>query len=150
MLAAMKRLVALHNEVVAGGWVAAGSAGPVHEAAGRTLGIVGLGNIGKKVARRAQALDMRVVYHDIVRLTEAEEDALGVRYAGLDELLRAASVVSLHVPLDGSTRHLVGARELALMRQDAVLVNTCRGPVVDEAALHAALASGRLAGAASM
>ena len=147
MLAVMKRVVRLHNEVVAGRWLAAGSAGPVHEAAGRILGIIGLGNIGKKVARRAQALDMRIVYQDIVRLTEAEEDVLGVRYAGLDELLRRADVVSLHVPLDGSTRHLLGARELSLMRPDAILVNTCRGPVVDEAALHAALAGGRLAGA---
>jgi phosphoglycerate dehydrogenase-like enzyme len=147
ILAVMKRLVALHNNVVAGRWLAAGSAGPVHEAAGGILGIVGLGNIGKKVARRGAALDMRIVYHDIARLTEAEEDALGVRYAGLDELLRQANVVSLHVPLDASTRHLIGARELALMRPDAILINTCRGPVVDEAALHAALVSGRLAGA---
>jgi phosphoglycerate dehydrogenase-like enzyme len=147
MLAVMKRLVHLHNDVIAGRWLAAAGAGPIHEAAGRTLGIVGLGNIGKKVARRASALDMRIVYHDVVRLTEFEEDALGVRYAALDELLRESDVVSLHVPLDGSTRHLVGARELALMRPGAILVNTCRGPVVDETALHDALTRGPLAGA---
>jgi phosphoglycerate dehydrogenase-like enzyme len=147
MLAVMKRLVHLHNDVIAGRWLAAAGAGPIHEAAGRTLGIVGLGNIGKKVARRALALDMRIVYHDVVRLTEFEEDALGVRYAALDELLRESNVVSLHVPLDGSTRHLVGARELALMRPGAILVNTCRGPVVDETALHDALTRGPLAGA---
>jgi phosphoglycerate dehydrogenase-like enzyme len=148
MLAVMKRLVHLHNDVVAGRWLVAAGAGPMHEAAGRTLGIVGLGNIGKKVARRASAaLDMRIIYNDVVRLTEEEEDALGVRYAGLDELLGKASVVSLHVPLDASTRHLIGARELALMRPGAIVVNTCRGPVVDETALHQALASGRLAGA---
>jgi phosphoglycerate dehydrogenase-like enzyme len=147
MLAVMKRLVHLHNDVIAGRWLAAAGAGPIHEAAGRTLGIVGLGNIGKKVARRASALDMRIVYHDVLRLTEFEEDALGVRYAALDELLRESDVVSLHVPLDGSTRHLVGARELALMRPGAILVNTCRGPVVDETALHDALTRGPLAGA---
>jgi phosphoglycerate dehydrogenase-like enzyme len=147
ILAVLKRLVRLHNDVVAGSWRTAGGAAPIHELAGRTLGIIGLGNIGKKVAMLAAAFDVRIIYHDIARLSEAEEDALGVRYARLDELFRESDVISLHVPLDTSTRHLVGARELALMRRDAIIVNTSRGPVIDEVALHAALASGRLAGA---
>ncbi|HEU5322192.1 MAG TPA: 2-hydroxyacid dehydrogenase, partial [Methylomirabilota bacterium] len=147
-LAVLKRLVRFHNDVVAGRWRVGGSGEPgVYELAGRTLGIVGLGNIGRKVARRAAAFDMRVQYHDVARLAEDAEDALGVRFVLLDELLRSSDVVSLHVPLDDSTRHLLGARELALMKPDAVLINTCRGPVVDEAALYEALAGGRLAGA---
>jgi phosphoglycerate dehydrogenase-like enzyme len=108
---------------------------------------VGLGNIGKKVARRAAAFDMTVQYYDIARLTEAEEDALGVRFVLLPELLRSSDVVSLHVPLDDSTRHLMGAAQFAQMKPGAILINTCRGPVVDEAALYTALTQGQVAAA---
>jgi phosphoglycerate dehydrogenase-like enzyme len=148
MLAVLKRLVRFHNDVVAGRW-RVGDLGEVrvHELCGKTLGIVGLGNIGKKVARRAAAFDMSVQYYDIARLTEDQEDALGARFVLFDELLRTSDVVSLHVPLDDTTRNLLGARELGLMKPSAILVNTCRGPVVDEAALHRALAEGRIAGA---
>src|SRR6185436_14385836 len=109
-----------------------------YEMGNRTLGIVGLGNIGKKVARRAQAFDTRVQYYDIRRLSEAEEDALGVRFVLFDELLRTSDIVSLHVPLDDSTRNLIGARELGLMK---------RGAVIDEAALFDALKNNRISGA---
>jgi phosphoglycerate dehydrogenase-like enzyme len=148
MLAVLKRLVRLHNDVVAGRWRASdlGDA-RVYELAGKTLGIVGLGNIGRKVARRAAAFDMDVRYYDVKRLTEDEEDALGVRFALFTELLRAADVVSLHVPLDDTTRRMLGAREFALMKPTAILVNTCRGPVVDEDALHRALTEGQIAAA---
>jgi phosphoglycerate dehydrogenase-like enzyme len=147
MLAVLKKLVRFHNDVVAGKWRVGNMAEGVYELAGKTLGIVGLGNIGKKVARRATAFDMRVQYYDIARLTEEQEDALGVRFVLLGELLRTSDVVSLHVPLDDTTRGMVGARELALMKPSAILVNTCRGPVVDEAALHRALTQGQIAGA---
>jgi phosphoglycerate dehydrogenase-like enzyme len=147
-LAVLKRLVRFHIDVVAGKWRVGNLAeGRVYELAGKTLGIVGLGNIGKKVARRAAAFDVRTQYYDIARLTEEGEDALDVRFVLLDELLRTSDVVSLHVPLDDSTRHLIGARELALMKPSAILINTCRGPVVDEAALHRALTGGQIAAA---
>jgi len=148
MLAVLKRLVRLHNDVIAGKWRVGNFAETrVYELAGKTLGIVGLGNIGKKVARRAAAFDMDIQYHDIARLTEDQEDALGVRFVLLDELLRTSDVVSLHVPLDDTTRNLLGAREFAMMKASAILINTCRGPVVDEAALHRALLDGQIAGA---
>jgi len=148
ILAVLKRVVRFHNDVVAGKWrVGCFDDQRVYELSRKTLGIVGLGNIGKKVARRAGAFDMVVQYYDIARLTEAEEDALGVRFVLLPELLRTSDVVSLHVPLDDSTRHLLGAREFAQMKPGAILINTCRGPVMDEAALHAALKSGQVAGA---
>ncbi len=148
MLAVSKRLVHLHNDVVAGKWRASDLAeARVHELAGKTLGIVGLGNIGKKVARRAAAFDVDVRYYDIKRLTEDEEDALGVRFVLFTELLRGADVVSLHVPLDDTTRRMLGAREFAMMKPTAVLINTCRGPVVDEDALYRALTEGRIAAA---
>ena len=148
ILAVLKRLVRFHNDVVAGKWRLGNPGEPgVYELAGKTLGIVGLGNIGKKVARRAAAFDMRVRYYDIVRLTEDQEDALGVGFVLLGELLRTSDVVSLHVPLDESTRNLLGPREFAMMKPTAILVNTCRGPVVDEDALYQALRGGQIAGA---
>ena len=148
MLAVLKKLVYHHNNVSAGTWRAADFASiRTYEVEGKRLGIVGLGNIGKKVARRVQGFDMDVVYHDIVRLSEDQEDALGVRFVLLDELLRTSDVVTLHVPLNDVTRGMVSTRELALMKRTAVLINTCRGPVVDENALHQALTSGTIAGA---
>ena len=133
-LAASRQLVRQHRTVAAGNW--RGHSTPrLHEMRGRTLGIVGLGTIGKKTARLALAFGMSVIYYDIERLTEDREDALGVRFRLLRELLREADIVSLHVPLNASTRHLIGAGELALMKPSSILVNTSRGPVVDEAAL---------------
>jgi glyoxylate reductase/D-3-phosphoglycerate dehydrogenase len=146
MLAVSRRLIWQHASVAAGRW--RGNATPrVHELHGKVLGIVGLGTIGKKTARLAAGFGMKVHYYDIARLREDQEDALGVRFRLLRELLRTSDVVSLHVPLNASTRHMLGAAELALMQPTAILVNTARGPVIDEAALHKALASGALAGA---
>ncbi len=146
MLAVCRRLPLQHANVGGGRW--RGNEPPrVHELRGRTLGIVGLGTIGKKTARLARAFGMTVQYYDVARLTEDAEDAIGVRFRLLGELLRSADIVSLHVPLNPTTRHLVGAREIALLKPTAVLVNTSRGPVVDEAALTEALREGRIAGA---
>jgi len=148
ILSVYKRLAWMHNNVVAGKW-RVGDLGEqrVYEFAGKTLGIVGLGTIGKKVARRAKGFDVQILYYDIVRLTEDQEDALGVRFALLPELLRTADVVSLHVPLYDATRNMMGAREFATMKDSAILINTCRGPVVDEEALYQALTTGQIAGA---
>src|SRR6058998_438253 len=145
MLAVLKRLVVFHNDVVSGKWRVGNHVDSrVFELHGKTLGIVGLGNIGKKVARLAHAFDMNIQYYDIARLTEDQEDALGVRFVLFTELLRTSDIVTLHVPLDASTRNLIGARELAMMQKSAILVNTCRGPVVDENALYRALTEGQI------
>ena len=148
ILAVLKRLAWQHANVVAGKWrIGDLSENRLYEVEGKTLGIVGLGTIGKKVARRAHGFGMPVIYYDIARLTEDQEDALDVRFVLLDELLREADVVSLHVPLNASTRNMMSTRQFGLMRPSAVLINTCRGPVVDEAALNLALVSGQIAGA---
>jgi phosphoglycerate dehydrogenase-like enzyme len=148
MLAVTKRLVYHHNNVVAGKWrVGDLSDVRVYELAGRRLGIVGLGNIGKKVARRAQAFDMDVRYYDVVRLTEDQEDALGVRFMLFNELLQTSDIVTLHVPLNETTRKMMGAREFATMKPTAFFINTCRGPVVDETALQHALTSKQIVAA---
>jgi len=148
MLAVYRKLSWHHANVVTGKWrVGDFASHRLYELEGKTLGIVGLGTIGKKVARRAAAFGLRIQYYDIVRLPEDAEDALGVRFALFPELLRTSDIVSLHVPLNKVTRNLIGARELGLMQPSAVLINTCRGPVVDETALHAALTGGRIAAA---
>src|SRR5213594_478278 len=148
MLAVTKKLVWQHNNVVAGKWrVGDFATTRLSELSGKTLGIVGLGNIGKKVARRALGFDMHVQYYDIVRLAEDAEDALGVRFVLFQEMVRTSDVVSLHVPLTDRTRRMMGEREFSLMKPGAILINTCRGPVVDEPALHKALTTGKLAGA---
>ena len=115
---------------------------------GKTLGIVGLGAIGRATARRARGFGMSVLYSARRRAEPAVEEELGAELLPLDELLGASDVVSLHLPLSGETRHLIDARRLTLMKDDAYLVNTARGPIVDEPALADALRRGRLAGAA--
>ncbi|QUH01591.1 D-glycerate dehydrogenase [Saccharopolyspora erythraea] len=115
---------------------------------GKTLGIVGLGEIGQAVARRARAFGMRIAYTGRRRAAAEVETELDARYLAQDDLLRESDVVSLHCPLTEQTRHLIGERALGLMKPSAVLVNTSRGPVVDEPALATALHEGRIAGAA--
>jgi glyoxylate reductase len=114
---------------------------------GKTLGIVGLGQIGTAVARRARAFGMEVVYTRRHRADPALEAELAADFLALDDLLAACDVVSLHCPLTSETRHLIDARRLRLMRPGAFLVNTTRGPVVDEGALVEALLDGVIAGA---
>jgi glyoxylate reductase/D-3-phosphoglycerate dehydrogenase len=146
MLAVSRRLITQHRNVTAGRWQ--GNAPPtLHELRDKVLGIVGLGTIGKKVARLALAFGMVVHYYDIARLSEAEEDALGVRFRLLPEILRGSDILSLHVPLNESTRAMIGAGELAVMKPSAIIVNTSRGPVIDEKALTAVVAAGKLFGA---
>jgi glyoxylate reductase len=106
---------------------------------GATLGLVGVGRIGGAVARRARAFDMRIIYTDEVPLPPETERQLSATRVGLPTLLREADFISLHVPLTAETRHLIGSEQLGQMKPTAVLVNTSRGPVVDEAALAEAL-----------
>jgi len=114
---------------------------------GKVLGIVGLGQIGTATARRARAFGMEIAYTGRRRAAPALEEELGARFLALDELLAAADVVSLHCPLTEETWHLIDAERLRLMKPTAFLVNTTRGPVVDEAALAEALREGVIAGA---
>ena len=114
------------------------------DVSGKTLGIVGLGRIGKAVAKRAAGFDMKVLYHSRNPLRQEEDKKLGVSFRPLDELLKESDFVSLHAPLRAETRHLIGNRELTLMKSSACLINTARGPIVDEKALVEALRQGRI------
>lgn len=160
MLACAKRLPQAHAAVCAGAldaqgraarpgdiaynWAGLSDAAGLH---GRTLGIVGLGEVGSLVAQLARAFGMTVLYTKPRRAAAAQEDALGVRYATLPDLLGASDVVSLHAPNVPDTQGLANREFFAAMRRGAFFINTSRGSLVDEDALHAALASGHLAGA---
>jgi glyoxylate reductase len=144
LLAAARRLGEGERLVRAGEWEAWGPKmllGP--DVWGKKLGIVGFGRIGQAVARRAKGFGMEILYTGRSRKEEAEEE-LGARHLELDELLRESDFVSIHTPLTAETQHLIGASELEKMKSEAVLVNTSRGPLVDEAALADALESGRI------
>jgi phosphoglycerate dehydrogenase-like enzyme len=148
MLAVCRRVVWQHTNVAAGRWRGNNVDDvKLYELKGRTLGIVGLGTIGKKTAHLAQAFGMNVQYYDTIRLSEDRADALDVKFALFEEVLRTSDIVSLHVPLIKETRHMIGAAQLRMMKSTAYLINTCRGPVVDEPALIEALQSGTIAGA---
>src|SRR5580704_3336413 len=148
LLAAARRVVEAHQFVHAGEWhkwaidLLVGQ--DVHH---RTLGLFGMGRIGQAVARRGRGFSMRILYHDAQRAPEEVERELQLEFVPADQLLREADFISLHVPLRDSTRRMIGAREFKLMKRTAILVNTARGLVVDEAALVIALAEGRIAGA---
>ncbi len=114
---------------------------------GKTIGIVGLGRIGSAIARRARGFNMRILYNSRTRKPELEEE-LGAEYADFETLLKESDFVTLHVPLTDETYHMIGERELSMMKKTAYLINTSRGPIVDEAALYNALKKRWIAGAA--
>ncbi|PVX51906.1 glyoxylate reductase [Balneicella halophila] len=114
---------------------------------GKRLGIIGMGNIGQAIARRALAFGMEVVYHNRNQLKKSIEDKYEAKYVSLKELLKTSDAVSLNVPLTDETHHLIDEKALKMMKESAFLVNTARGPVVDESALIEALERGRIAGA---
>lgn len=148
LLATARRLVEADTFVRSGKWKGWGLMHFLgHDVHGKTLGILGLGRIGKGVARRAKGFDMRVIYHDPTRVDEAAERELGVMYVDKRTLLRESDFVSLHVPLNPETTHYLSQGEFALMKKTAILINASRGPVVDEKALVKALKEGKIAGA---
>ena len=113
----------------------------------KTLGILGLGRIGREVLKRAQGFDMKLLYNDVVRWEDLEEE-FGVQFVDKEGLLRASDILTIHVPLLESTKHFIGEHELSLMKPTAVIVNTSRGQVIDERALYDALKENRIRGAA--
>jgi glyoxylate reductase/D-3-phosphoglycerate dehydrogenase len=147
MLAVLRRLRTLDARTRAGEWRPSGSDAEVYELDGRQVGLVGLGAVGRQVAIRLRPFGVRLRYCDLRRIPADEERALDIAYVTLDELLATSDVVSLHVPFTPATRGLIDRNRLGAMKRGAVLVNTCRGEVVDESALCEALARQHLLGA---
>ncbi len=148
LMAVARRIPEADRHIRAKGWIHAW--GPrmyigsdVH---GKTLGILGMGRIGSAMSKRAKGFNMDIVYHDVYRREDLEEE-LGITYKARDEVISSADFLSLHVPLTPETHHMMGAEELASMKETAFIINTSRGPVVDEKALADALRGGVIAGA---
>ena len=149
ILAIARRTVEADRYVRSGKWVIGWTpmmmvGSDVH---GKTLGIYGLGRIGAALAQRAKGFDMKLIFHDVYRNAELEKK-LGIKYVSFEDLLKDSDYLSIHVPLLPETRHSIAAKQLALMKKSAFLVNTSRGPVIDEQALIKALQEKTIAGAA--
>jgi D-3-phosphoglycerate dehydrogenase len=145
LLAHVRRLPQYLGIVAAGGWDSLG-AGPIRRLAGTTLGVLGFGRIGQAITRKALGLGLSVVVHDAYQ-SDDFVTAAGARPVTWDELLAAADYLTLHTPLTPETQHIIGAAALSAMKSDAVLINTARGGLVDEAALAAAVHAGTVGGA---
>jgi phosphoglycerate dehydrogenase-like enzyme len=147
MLAVYKRLVVADSSTRDGRWIEPLDGLNTFEMANKLVGILGIGNIGRQVARRVQAFDAQVQYYDKYPLSEERERELNIERVSLEELFRTSDIITCHTPLTSETRHIVNAEGLEMMKPTAILVNTSRGSVVDEGALIAALNAGTIAGA---
>ena len=146
MLSMAREIPRADREIRNGNWIKKEMMGS--ELKGKYLGIIGLGNIGKRLGRLARALNMNIIGYDIVPINEEFSKEVGLMKADLDTLLASSDYVSLHVPLLDSTKHLINAEKLRLMKKTAHIVNTSRGGVIDEEALYNALKDGNLESAA--
>ena len=147
MLSLYRRLMAADRAVREGRWSAAIDGMNTFEMANKVVGVLGFGNIGQKVARRVQAFDAIVQYYDKFPLSPERERELKVKRVSLEDLFRTSDVITCHAPLTRDTRHIVNRERLSMMKPTAVIINTSRGPVVDEVALTEALQHKRIAGA---
>lgn len=149
MLAVYRNLVKMANNAKAGAWRDLEQATlSAFELAGKTVGIVGMGNVAREVAKRVKAFDTTALYYDkYVTLQPEVAKELGVKKVSLEELLRTSDVVTVHIPLTSETRALIGREQLAMMKPTAILINTSRGGVVDQRALYEALSNKKIAAA---
>lgn len=139
MLAVMRNLIKHHENMKKGNWTKNEFMDTTYSLLNKTVGLIGLGSIGKQVAYKAQAFGAKVAYYDVHRLTIEEEQKLQLEYLPFEDLLRNSDVISLHTPLNEQTRNLIGKRELGFMKPTSIIVNTGRGGLIDEKALIEAI-----------
>lgn len=148
MLAVNRRIPYVDKAVRAGQWPKAEMRAQCYMLQGKTIGLVGIGNIAKQVAKRLSGFDVKeIVYYDIFRLCEEKEQELHVRYVPLDELMAVSDVISIHVPLTDETRGMISAERIGMMKPTAILINTARGFIIDQDALIDALREKKIRGA---
>lgn len=147
ILAVFKKLPLHHNALHEGKWLGLQETLNMREFRGKTLGLVGFGRIGQEVARLAKGFQTTIRYYDTIRAATAVEQEVGAQLLALDALLEQSDVVSIHTPLTDKTKGIINARTLGLMKSSAILINTSRGPVIDEPALIEALQNNQIAGA---
>jgi len=148
ILACLKKLILAHQKTTRGEWAQEEMAFyGVYELEGKILGIIGMGRIGKEVARRALAFRCEIIYYDKSRIPQETEKELGVKYVELDELIQTSDVITIHTPLTAETKNLISAERIALMKPNTILINVSRGAIMDENAVAESLRNGHLAGA---
>jgi len=146
ILMTLKQAIYMYTKTVQNAWKEGERYPNRYELKGKTLGLLGLGSIGQEVAKLATVFGVKKIYYTRNRLSESEEASLGVNYRSFDELLEESDVLSIHVPLTEETRGMIGAGEIAKMKDSAIIVNTARKDVVDEPAVFEALQEGKLFG----
>ena len=145
ILMTLKQAIVMYTKTVQNLWTGEGFP-PRYELKGKTLGLLGLGSIGREVVKQVNGFGAKIIYHNRKRLDESEESSLGVCYRSFEELLKESDILSIHVPLTDETRSIISFDELSKMKETAIIVNTARKEVVDEEAVFDALDSGRLFG----
>ena len=149
LMLALLRKLGIHQQTTRNGkWLEHRLMAELGELAGRTVGLVGLGYVGREVAQRIKSFDASVLYHDVRRLNSDDERKYGVRFVSLEELLAESDIISLHTALTSQSTGLIGRKEFDLMKRTALLINTSRGELVDQAELYRRLAGRKIAGAA--
>lgn len=148
ILALYRNLIELDRATKNGSWLMWEKRHQSFELKGKEVGLIGFGSIGKALNRRLQGFEARVSYYDVRRLEQDEEKALGVQFKDLKDILVCSDIISLHLPLNASTRNLIGKEQFDIVKRSCILINTSRGAVIDEAALIDALEREKLAGAA--
>ena len=147
ILAVYRNLIAMHNGILEGQWPRNEFMKRSYAVSGKTVGIIGIGNIGIKVAKRIKSFDTEVQYYDMIRLSAEQEAELGIRYTPFEELLKTSDIISLHIPLTDENKGLIDKKSIALMKPTAVIINTSRGGIINETDLFEALKNDRLLGA---
>jgi len=147
MMAVLRRFISSDASLRKGKWLKTELAGVTQHLSGKTVGIVGMGNIGKNLAKLLQGFECKILYHDVSRLSSEVERSIGIIYKPLEELLKNSDVVSLNIPLTPMTKDIINAETLSMMKRTAIIVNTARGGIIDEKALIEALQKGTIAGA---
>lgn len=148
MTATLKHIVHAHNGIVLEDkWLKTELRDQSYQISYKKIGLVGFGNIGRQVNKILKGYECEVYYYDVYRLSKTEERKLGITYIELEDLIQKSNIISLHVPLNEQTHHLLNEKRLNKMKKNAVLINTCRGGVIDEKALYKVLKSGHLLGA---
>ena len=146
-LVLLKRITYAHEKMLEGNWTQGELLNVATELSGKTWGLIGLGRIGREVANRAKPLGAQIIYYDVKQLPEDEESQLGYSFRQLPRLLSESDVVSIHVPLTKETEHMIGEKQLRMMRPTSVFINPSRGELTDEAALAKAVREGWIGGA---
>ena len=147
MLAVLRNLIPLNRKLKENQWCKDEYASKSYLLSGKTVGLVGLGNIGRKVARIVQGFEASVQYYDVFRISPEEEEKLGIKYVPFEELLKTSDIVSIHVPLMDSTRDMIKKEQMETMKKNAIIINTSRGGIVNEADLVEALENHTIMGA---